>query len=356
MKKQLHKVLGRLKRGGRDDKKSSVPRITNDTLAEQREQIIAKGKRYKYPMQQTKNRTAIISSAIVVIVLLGTTFFTWWQLYRAQSSSQFLYRVTQILPLPVGKVDGETVLYSDYLMELRSALHYLTTKESLNLSSDNGMRLLAYQERLAMNKVLEQAYVRRLASQNNVGISDQTVDAYIENQIASNDIGATREDFQSVIRDYYDWTFEEYRQSVKEQLLKREVVAAVDSTARQKLEGILQQARENPATFPDLAKASSDDETTKQNGGDVGFVALSAPDPDGLTKVAAELGKNEVSDIIVGADGLYIVKTLEKRQNDVRYARIYVGFTQFSEQFAALREQGKVEEYIDIPDAPAAVQ
>lgn len=351
MKNYLNKLTAKFKRGRKNSDKSSVPRITNDTLAEHREAVISKGKRYKYPMQQTKNRTVIISTLIAAGLLIGVASLTWWQLYRAQNTSQFMYRITQILPLSVASVDGETVLYRDYLMELRSALHYLQEIEAVNLASDSGQRQLAYQKRQSMDRVLEQAYVRKLASENNVEVSSEDVDAYVKQQIAANESGATEQDLRAVILEYYDWTFDEYRQSIKKQLLKQEVVAAVDDAARSEAEDVLRQAK-GAGDFAKLAEQFSDDEATKLNGGDVGFVNTSDPDPDGLIAEAAGLEKDQVSDVIVGVNGLYVVKTLEKRAEQVRFARIFIRFNAFNEEFSALRAQGKIEEHIDVPTNP----
>lgn len=353
MKQFLNKLLARVKgkRGG--EAKTSVPRITNETLAEDREAVLSKGKRYKYPLQQTKKRTIIISSVIAVLLVTGTALLTWWQLYHTQSTSQFMYRVTQILPLPVGKVAGEPVLYRDYLMELRSSIHYLTTKGAVNLSSDSGQRQLKYQKRQAMDKVLEQTLARKLARERGISVSSQEVDTFINQQIRSSDIGATKEDFEVVIREYYDWTFGEYRQAIREQLLRQKVVVAIDDEARRTAEEIKQKLSEG-AKFDQLAKEYSDDASTRQRGGDVGFVSVNNPGPDGLVEVAASLKKNQVSEVVEGTGGLYIVKTLEKKDGQVRYARIFIGYNQFEERFATLKEQGKVREYIDIPDALSA--
>lgn len=354
MKKNLHKIVGKLGRKNKDADKTTVPRITNDKLAAYREQVIAKGKRYKYPMQQTKNRTLLLSGIIALVLLASVTFFTWWQLYKAQNTSQFVYRITQILPLPVASIDGETVRYEDYLLELRSSLHYLTNIESVNLSSDDGQRQLAFQKRQAMDKVLQQTYVNKLARENDITVTDAEADQYIKAQIENNTIGATEQDFKVVIQEYYDWTFEEYRRSIKAQLLKRKVVAAVDTSARARAEEVLERARAKDADFGKLAAEYSGDEATKANGGEVGFVRDGDPDPDGLAAAAKALETDQVSDIITGSNGLYIVKNLEERDGAVRFARILILFSEFNQRFGQLREEGKIKESIDIPEAPSA--
>ncbi len=351
MKKQISKLKDRLQR---EKKALAVPKVTNDTLAKHRQAVIAKGRRYKYPMQQTKHRVVIISSILIVILLIATGFFTWWQLYKAQNISQFFYRVTQILPLPVANIDGEQAAYKEYLLELRSNLHYLTSKEAVNLSSDDGKRILDLQKRQAINKTLQNTYVRKLAREVNVAVTSQEVDRFIDNQIKSNKLGASRADFETVIRDYYDWSFDEYRQSIKNQLLKRKVVAAVDTKAQSKIEDIIKQLRSG-ADFTTLAKQVSDDESAAQNGGDAGFQPVSTQDSDGLIAAAANMEPNQISEAINGSTGVFVVKTLEKRDGQVRFARIFVRYTEFDTKFAQLREQNKIQEFIEIPEISTSI-
>src|SRR5690606_35283970 len=97
-------------------------RITNETVAEHRERILAGGRRFKYPMQYARHRLVIVTVALVAAALLLMGLFTWWQLYVAQSTNPILYRVTRIIPLPVASVDGQTVRYSDYLMYYNSSI------------------------------------------------------------------------------------------------------------------------------------------------------------------------------------------------------------------------------------------
>ncbi len=325
-----------------------VPRITNDTLAEHREAVIAKGKRYKYPMQQTKHRIVIISSIILVLLVASLSIFTWFQLYRAQATSDFFYRITQILPLPVARVDGADVPYRDYLTKLRSSLYYLQTVESVNLSSDDGKRQVEYQKRSALNSVLEQAYIDKIATEKNITISDEEVNSFIKTKVSGQESIASEADYKKIIQEFYGWTAEDTHRLVKDQLLRHKVMAAVDEPARQKAETLLAQLKQG-ADFATLTKQNAADDAINLAGGDVGFVSLSSEDPDGIINAANSLQPNQISEIITGANGLYIVKTLEKRTDAIRFARLYIPFEAFKKDFAELQRTGKIQEYIDVP-------
>ncbi|HEX6462356.1 MAG TPA: peptidylprolyl isomerase [Candidatus Saccharimonadales bacterium] len=346
MKQLLKKISS--KRKSLNKESNNIPRITNDTLAEHREAVIAKGKRYKYPMQQTKHRIVIISSIILVALLVGLSLFTWFQLYRAQATSDFFYRITQILPLPVAKVDNQTVLYKDYLTKLRSSLYYLQTVESVNLSSEDGKRQVEYQKRNAMNSVLEQAYVDKIAKERNITVSDEEVNSFIKTRVSGQESIASEADYKKIIQEFYGWTAEDTHLLVKDQLLRHKVVAAVDIAAKQKAEALLAQLRQG-IDFGALAKQNAANDTINQAGGDVGFVSLSSEDPDGLINAANALQPNQLSEIITGANGLFIVKTLEKRADAIRFARLYIPFEAFKKDFEELQHSGKIQEYIEVP-------
>ena len=330
-------------------------RITNETVAEHREQVLAGGRKFKYPLQYTKHRLLIISLVLVVSAILLFSGFCTWQLYGLQSTDRFMYRLTQIVPLPVAKVDDNWVSYSDYLLRLRSAIHYLSTKEAVNFNSDDGKRQLDYQKRLAMDKAIENAYVERLAKDNDIKVSAQEVDDFIRRQISTYHLGVTPEVYRQVIRDYYDWSFDEYQDSISQQLLRKKVSARLDDAAKRKIVTLLQQLKKG-ADFAKLAKAQSEDLTTKSQGGDWGVVSKDTDDPSGLINIASGLEPKHFSDVIEGVDGFYIVKLVQKRDNgDLHLAKIFIAYHVVSQRLEDLKKGDRIQEFIQVIALPDPV-
>jgi parvulin-like peptidyl-prolyl isomerase len=354
MKKLKHKVRRLLRKESAPDEPVAPGRITNETVAEHREKILAGARRFKYPRQYAQHRLIRNSILISVGAILLIGLFVWQQLYFGQNTSKFFYRITQIVPVPVAKVDGEYVRYSDYLRELRSELHYLATEENVAFNSEDGKRQLEFRKRTSLNRVQEHAYVAKLAKEYDVRVTNQEIDDFIDAQISNNTAPITKEQFvQTVLPRYYDWSLGEYRDSIRAQLLKRKVAFAVDDNARQKINGLLEDVR-GDAKFDAVAKKESDDETTKSRGGDVGWVSVNSDDPDGLIEVANGLRKNQVSDVVEGQSGYYIVKLLDKRNDEIRYSRIFVNLSELSDRLSELRvNQDLIREYIDVPEASA---
>lgn len=325
----------------------SASRITNETIAEHREKILAGGRKFKYPHHYPRHRIVITTIAIVVIFVVTFFGFSFWQLYGAQNTSEFMFRLTQVLPFPVAKIDGKLANYSDYLVELRSSIHYLETKESTNFSSEDGKRQLEYQKRLALNKAIEGTYISKIANEQKISVNNKDVDDFINNQISSNRLGVSLEVYKQIIRDYYGWSFEDYKLSVKKQLLRRRVVAMIDVDGRKKISDV-EASLKSGGNFTDIVKQQSDDPSAKSNGGDLGFVSKKADDPNGLIKAAQNLQANQVSDVIEGVDGFYIVKLIELRDAELHIAKFFVSYKTFENELNAQKQKGGVKEYIKI--------
>jgi hypothetical protein len=344
MKKLLRKVFKRQvtpppETGGR---------ITNETVAEHRERVLAGARKFKYPLQYTKHRLWIISIVIVIVTTFSFFGFCAWQLYGIQSTDKLMYRLTQLVPLPIAKVDGEWVRYSDYLLELRSAIHYLSSKEAVNFNSDDGRRQLDYQKRLAMDKAVQSTVVARMAREQNITVSNEEVDNFVKGQISSDRLGVSEDVYRQVIRDYYDWSFEEYKNSIRQQLLRKKVMAKLDQEARATTEAILKKIHKG-GDFAAVAKKESEDVLSKNQGGDVGLVNKETDDPNGLIVAAAALQPNQVSKVIEGVDGFYIIKLLEKRDGgDLHFAKIYVSYKILEKKMADLRAKNLLEEYVEV--------
>lgn len=342
MKKIINKIIQRQAKAP-----ETSGRITNETVAEHRERVLAGGRKFKYPLQYTKRRVLWLS---VTIGVAATAFFVaifMWVLYVGQSYDQFTYGLTRALPVPVAKVDTEWVRYSDYLSGLRSAVNYLTTKEAFNFNSADGARVLEYQKRLALDSAIQNAFIAKLASQHNIKVSDSEVNEFVKKQV-SGKFGVSESDYRRVIQDYYGWTFDEYKDAVHKELLAKKVNAALDTPSRQAIQEVVRQSSQGVA-FADLAKAWSEDNATKANGGDVGFVSKNSDDPNGLVAAASALQPGQVSGIIEGTDGFYLVKLLERSSaGDVHFAKIFIAYKQVAQQISDLRKQNKVNEFIKV--------
>jgi parvulin-like peptidyl-prolyl isomerase len=341
MKKLLNKVARRKKQP------ELSSRITNDTVAEHREQVLAGGRRFKYPVQYSKHKLVINSVLIILGALLLILLVGWWQLYSVQNYSRFMYRVTQIIPAPVASVDGSPVRYSDYLQRLTSSIYYLQLQNQINIKSADGKRQVEFTKRKELDSAIFDQYVRKVAADKKIKVSDKEVDDFIQREILDSKAISKRSYEQTVLRKIFNWSLDEYKTFVRAQLLKRKVAFALDASAKTKIEAIQAQLASG-ADFATVAKEKSEDPITKPNGGEVASLPISTQDTSGLVAAARKLEPNQLSPIIEGADGYYIIKLKSKTADAVQYAQIKINLTALNDNFEKVKKDGKIKEYIKV--------
>ena len=354
IKEIMKKILPKL---SRKKKQPEAPtgRITTDTLAEHREQVLAGGRKFKYPIQYQRHKLVVNTIIIAVSALVLLIGLGWYSLYVAQSTSEFMYRVTKVVPVPVAVVDGRSVRYSDYLMKYRSAAHYLTEKEQIDVRSDDGKRQLAYVKTQAMSAAVADAYAAKLAKENNISVSDTELESFLVQQRKSNDGEVSEATYDAVIEDYYGWSPDEYRTAMKMKLLRQKVSYAVDDNAKKLSEDITSRIKGGDTNLEEIAATLN--KQKKQTVSYVGATWVPKDNQDGGLAVAAgKLKDGQVSGAIknTAGDGYYFVKLLESNDSQLRYEYIQVPLTAFNEKLATATKDDALRKFISIEDASSS--
>lgn len=348
-KEKMKKLLHRFRK--RNDLPPSS-RITSDTVAEHRERILAGGRRFKYPVQYARHKlvfNAIFISVVALIVILAVS---WWQLYPAQNTSEFMYRITRVIPIPVASVDGQPVLYSDYLMKYLSSVHYLEQKEQVSLKTDDGKRQIEYIKKQSMQDAIADAYALKLSKDLGISVSDSELEGFLKDQRQSSDGEISEQTYDAVILDYYGWSPDEYRHVTQEKLLRQKVAFAVDKDALSASESISNTLKKDSVTdFKKLSATFSSKPNTKVSYGASGLVPRTNQD-GGLATEASKLKKNQISAVIKSTvgDGYYVVRLLDSNDTQVSYEYIKVSLTEFTEALNNVISSGKVQKYISISE------
>lgn len=340
----------------RKEAKKVIPtRITNETVAEHRERILAGGRRFKYPMQYARHRLVINTIVVAVVAIILIVALGWWQLYSVQNTSSFFYRVTRVLPLPVASVDGEMARYSDYLMYYNSSAHYLQQSEQVKLNSDDGKRQLDYVKRKAMDNVVADTYAAKLAHSLNITVGKDRVDQVISDDRNTANGRISQETYDASALSILGWSPSEYRKDAESKLVRQDVSYAIDIKAKERQEKAAKLLKAPGADLTKISAVLGGTGDARATVGTSGLVPLTNRD-GGLSKAAAKLKKGQISSVIktTTGDGYYFVKLLEKTDTQISYEYIKIPLTEFNERVAALKKDGKVKEYISIPDVDSA--
>lgn len=334
-------------------------RITNETVAEHRERILAGGRRFKYPIQYARHRLVInaIVISVAALVLLGIVGY--WQLYSSQNTSTFVYNVTRVLPLPVANVDGQPVLYGDYLMRYRSAIHNLEQQGDINLNSDDGKRQADYHKQKSMQAAIAGAYGAKLAKQLGLVVTDAELDDYVKTQRQSSDGEISQRTYDASILDILGWSPEEYRHVLHDELLRQKVAFAIDDAASKLSDSVAQQVAGSDSIFKDIVASTNALGGIQIVYGAPGFVPQTNQD-GGLAVTASKLTKGKVSGVLkatttAAGDGLYFVKLLDINDTQVSYEFVRIPLEEFNRRLDNLKSTNKISEYITISQSSTKI-
>jgi hypothetical protein len=325
-----------------------IPRITNETVAEHREEVLSSARKYIYPLQHSPHRVVIISSALLVLVVVGFFTYCLLALYKFQSSSTFIYRVTQVIPFPAAKAGGRYVAYENYLFELRHYVHYYQTQQRVDFNSESGKQQLEEFRRRAMERVVDNAYIKELAKDHGIKVTDQELEDAIRLVRSQNRLGSNDQVFEDVLKEFWGWSVGDFKRELKQQMLAQKVMATLDATTNQEAKDVYArlQAGED---FAALAKNHSDDPATRENGGDYGF-AIGQSDrnlPPQVIDTLFRLKAGQVSGVVNTGTGLEIIKLREVEGNKVRASHILFSFKPIETYVQPLKDKEKPRQFIN---------
>lgn len=328
---------------------NNIPRITNETVAEHREEVLGSARKFIYPLQHSLKRIVAISAGIFGVLALAFFVYCVLALYRFGASSTFIYRVTQVVPFPVAKAGPDLVAYENYLFELRHYVHYYQTQQSVDFNDERGREQLADFRKKALQSVIDTTYIKQLAKQHKIHVTDRELNDQIMLLRNQNRLGSSDEVFEDVLREFWGWSISDFKRELSQQMLAQKVVSALDADTHNRAQNVLNTLH-NGGDFAALAKQSSEDPDTKDGGGDYG-VAIDKTNRNLQPQVVDELFKlqsGQTSGIVETPLGLEILKVTEKDGNTVRASHIYFAFKTPNTYIDPLKQAKKPRTFISL--------
>lgn len=328
-------------------KKKSSGRITDANIEERREEVISRGKKFKYPFQYAKHRLVIITVIIGVVALAAFSVIGWLQLYQFQNMSDIVYRFTKVIPMPVADVDGTHVRYSDYLMLYRSSVQAIENQQGKLTDSDEDTLIKNQYKRQALDSATQYAYALKLADDLDIKITDEQIDEVAREHRTVDGVERSDSAFEEIIFHNFGLSVSEYKRLLMLSLTKKEVSEKIDSNAAE-LSGEVKEliGSKNNDLAAVAEELGNDKVMFEETGGMVDSMNLDG----GRSTVAATLEKGEVSERFVSknGDGYYFVKLIDKTESQVNYVSIFVRFTEFDKRIRSFSEENKIKEYIKV--------
>ena len=324
--------------------------ITQQNLAESRDEILNKGKKFKYPFQYAKHRVVIYTIAIAIVALASFVVVGWYQLYKAQNTGEVMFRFTKVLQLPVAEIDGYKVLYSDYLMLYRSSITSIERQQGkLDDSNEEVKSRKMFYKRQALNDAEMYSYALAELRERNLTVSASEIDEIIDGHKSINGEKRSDEAFEGIVRDNFGLSMSEYRRLVMLSLAKKKLSIEIDEDAKKAADQVEAALQANKNDFAKVADAmKNNDLVSYEPAGN----AVDATNLDsGRAEVAMKLEKKgDVSERFVSknGDGYYYVRLAAKEGGKVSYETISIRFSKIDNDVQKMREEGKIKESIEV--------
>jgi parvulin-like peptidyl-prolyl isomerase len=229
--------------------------------------------------------------------------------------------VTPEQPL-AAMVNGQPILLVNYQEEM-ARFEAAMAGQGFDLESEDGQGMLVQMRHQVLDSMIEQVLIGQAATQEGVAISEEELEATIQQNIEEGGGQASFEEWLQAS----DLTYEDFREEIRFQLLAmtifEQVTSSVPTTAEQvHARHILVETEEEAQAiltrlqagedFAALARQYSQDENTKEAGGDLGFFhegQLISPE---VEEAAFALLPGQTSEVVQSQFGYHLVQVLEK--------------------------------------------
>jgi parvulin-like peptidyl-prolyl isomerase len=253
-------------------------------------------------------------------------------------------------------VNDQPITTADYQKQVAQVEAFFT-QEGLDVESAEGRERLAQARRQVLEQMIDQELIRQAAAEMGVSISQAQLQSSIQEII---DQSGGQEEFEQSLQ-AMGTTYEDFQQMLLDQLLSEAVYGAVTASisttaeqvharhilvsTRERAEEVLTrlQAGED---FAYLAREYSEDISSRETGGDVGFFPRGVMPPE-VEEVAftAEIG--EVSGVVESQFGFHVIQVLEREEREIA-VEVFENLRQqtFMQWLQDRREQSTIDRFI----------
>ena len=326
--------------------KKTDKKTEQEIVDERRAEVLAKGRKFKYPLQWTKHRVVINTILIAVIVTAILFVSGWLALYKFGMTDDFLYRITKIISVPVATVDGENVAFSDYLMFYRSSIISIERQTGQGDNEDSLNELRLQYKRSALSEAEDYAYAVKLAKDLGITVTDEDIKNEFERHLKIGGIERSEESFLKIIGDNFGLNKSEYERMLYLSITKAKVEATIDEIANKIADKVENMLKENGGNYSAVADALGADIIYEETGGMVPTQNIDGGRAAEAFKL--EPGAESGRFISASGDGYYFVKLIAKNDTEVNFVSIKVPFAEFNSRMDTLRAENKVSEFIPI--------
>lgn len=254
-------------------------------------------------------------------------------------------------------VNGEPITMEDYQKQVDQVEAFFQ-QEGLDLESEEGGERLAQARRQVLEQMIDQELIGQAAVEMDVSISDTELESNIQEIVEQS---GGQEQFNQSLQ-ATETSYDDFRQMLLDQLLSEAVFNAVTGSissvteqvharhillpTRERAEEVLARLQ-GGEDFAFLAREYSEDISSRESGGDMGFFPRGVMPPE-VEDAAFSLDVGEISEIIESPFGFHIVQVLEKEEREIA-VEIFENLRQqtFMKWLQGRRENATIERFVE---------
>lgn len=258
-----------------------------------------------------KNRKIFLIGfgACLILIFFVSLGIGTYRIYAQGATDRFSEVVANVLRLPVAKVNGERILYSDYIDDLKAMKSVIEYDKNSLGNTDTSQFSPEVMSDQVLLRLVSNVFVEEAAAKNNVIVEEKDKED-LKNQVLLLQQFTSFEQAENEVKQRYGWDFKTYEEKIMVPYILQ------NKTNKKIAEDVLNQIKQG-TNFEELAKKYSEDGSA-QEGGDLGWFPKGKMVPE-FEKVAFSLKKGEISPELVQTEyGYHIIKVEDKKTEKIK--------------------------------------
>ncbi len=283
----------------------------------------------------------------LVITLVGVAIYQ-----NSFFSNNTQSQIVNLIPYPAGIVNNHFLSIAEFRSDVAALNRFYAVQKEAGILGDipQGTSI----QDIVWERYIQNSLIKDIADKYNINLSEKEIKEEMNKIITE---AGGQENLDKQVAFLYGWTVDRFAEKiVKPYLLREKIAAAVfkDKKLReekkQEAQEILQKVRLRPDNFPEYAKEYSQDESSKNIGGDLGYFVEGAIVPK-IENVLKKMKAGETSDLIETNEGYEIFKLEDKILGKdgrlrLRARRILIRYPTFEELLSKERRRAKIYRFI----------
>jgi foldase protein PrsA len=275
------------------------------------------------------------------VIISGVYYFKW--------DNKYTNTAIDYLPLPIAMVNNELILFRDFRDLSKAYLVSLARMETANKSDEAKDKI-----RLdALDRLIDKKIIENISKNKNIFITEEEIKIYYDTYI--NEAGS-KENLEKIVFEMYEWNLSKFEEMILKPFILQDKLnnyfiwsKDFNQDREQKINNILTQLKNNSSqeNFIELAKNSSEDASTINNGGDLGWFEKGKMVEE-FENAAFNLKVGEISEVVRTIYGFHVIMIdeINEEEGKIKARHILIKARHLGDAITEEKNQTKIIKFL----------